>query len=195
MKHQIFFLFFFASLTISPLYSASTDSLPLNKKYQMCLKLLETIVFSGSEQLLNITYEQEDISAYIARHFVPQGSVISIEPNENLAEQATHDYSGINNLHIVTMDASYFNFCKSLDIILSIFPDDWLEQNSSIKQVIKNITQSLKSGGFLYLCLDGRKANKRALIMQTLIESNEYFHVCYHQNDVDNFCLVTAQKK
>lgn len=192
MKHHIFFLIFIVLLKISSLYGASINT---SKQFQIGLQILETISFAGSEHLLNISYAQEDLSAYIARNLLPQGLVLSIEPNEKLAEKTTLDYSGINNLHIVSMDAFFFNFQKSLDIILSIFPDDWLKANKSIKQVLECITQSLKSGGMLYLYLDMINANKCAFIMQTLIESSEYEHVCYQHNDQEKFYLITAQKK
>lgn len=195
MKYHIFFLFFFALLITPPLQSASTDAQPSSRQYQMSLQILETIQFAGTEHLLNMTYGQEDLDAYIARKLVPQGLVIGIEPNEDLAENATQDYRGIDNLHIVHMDALYFDFRKTLDIIFSIFLHDWTENDQTIKQVIQNITQSLKSGGMLYLGLDNNNANKQVFIMQTLINSNEYLHVCYEQSDHNNFCLVIAQKK
>jgi protein-L-isoaspartate O-methyltransferase len=192
MKHQIFFLIFIVLLKISFLYGASINT---PKQFQIGLQILETISFAGSEHLLNISYAQEDLSAYIARNLLPQGLVLSIEPNEKLAEKTTLDYCGINNLHIVSMDAFFFNFQKSLDIILSIFPDDWTRNDQTITHVIRSVSQSLKSGGMLYLCLDNNNAQKCALITQKLVSSNEYEHLCYQQNDQEKFYLITAQKK
>lgn len=195
MKHQVFFLVFIKLLMTPLLHGTSTQTQSYSKKLQFALQILEEIQFVGTEHLLTTSYKQEDLNAYIARNLVPQGLVIAIEPDDNLAEKATLDYRGIKNLHIVSMDASYFDFCKSLDIVLSIFPNDLLKMNKSINQFIQNITQSLKAGGKLYLCLDSNNTNKHALIVQKLMSLNEYLHVCYEQNDLKKFCLIRAQKK
>lgn len=177
------------------LHSTSTDNRFYIKKFQIGLDILQKIQFTGKEHLLITSYKEENLSAYIARNLVPQGLVIAIEPDDFLAEKATLDYRGIKNLHIVSMDASYFDFCKSLDIVLSIFPNDLLKMNKSINQFIQNITQSLKAGGKLYLCLDSNNTNKHALIVQKLMSSNEYLHIFYEQNDLKKICLIRAQKK
>lgn len=165
-----------------------------SKQFQTSLYYLDKINLTQNKNVLNIGYGQEDLNAYIARNYVSKGFIIGIDPDEKKIKRATQDYSGIENLHMIHMDALCFDFNKELDMIICPFSEEWTHDINTIAMIITNVTQSLKTKGEFYLWLDDSNDNC-SLIVAALIDSNNYSQVTYKQNSKKKTYAIKATKK
>lgn len=197
---QIILFYLFTSLLVLNVNSTSTEpktKRPFNpdcEQYSTSLKYLSKIKFRGTEKVLNIGYEQEDLNAYIARNCIPNGLMIGIDPDEKRIKKATRDYSGIQNLHMIHMDALCFDFNGSIDIIMCPFSQEWTYDTNTIVMIVTNVARSLKFKGKFYLWLDASNDNC-SLITAALVQSNNYSEVTYRQSSNKKVYAIKAIKK
>ncbi len=118
---------------------------------QGAISTLNNFSFKGNENVLDIGCGDGKVTQEIAQK-VPNGTVVGIDPSENMIEECTKSFSRIKNLSFEKTCAEEFVSDSTFDLVVSFSALHYVENH---EKVLSNIFQSLKPGGTLIAFMSG----------------------------------------
>lgn len=117
--------------------------------------LLSLFEFCGNEKILDLGCGDGQITRFIARDKIPNGSIIGVDVSSSMIEFASTQNALKNTGFIVGNIESLesIGFEKNFDVIFSNHALHWIYGDSKQRKIINDMYNLLKSGGLVLVCL------------------------------------------
>jgi len=114
--------------------------------------LLARSLIKENDMVLDVGCGDGKITAFIAQHKVPHGSITGVDLSKNMIDFAQHSYppKEYGNLHFSLADAANLTFPPTFDFVVSFTALHWVKNQ---KATLTGINNALLPGGRIMLCL------------------------------------------
>jgi trans-aconitate methyltransferase len=109
----------------------------------MAAKILERLELGRNEQILDIGCGNGKITAEIAER-VPQGTVLGVDPSQNMIRFALETFGDRQNLHFEVGDARYLSYQQRFDLVVSFNALHWVPEQDL---ALQSLHRALKPTG------------------------------------------------
>ena len=148
-RYTVFLTLFF--ITVSSLQSKfEPESYHKSNvgQFKSAIKELHKLHLSGSEKILDIGSGDGRTSSYIAKEYIPKGTLVGIDNSADMtAFSLSHNAAA--NIVYMQADAAEYMALNEYDAIVSFWTLHWVIEYN---RALGNIAQSLKPGGKALLC-------------------------------------------
>ena len=140
-----------------------------DKQFQLGMSVLKSVPFRVNEIVLDVGCGEGRLTTEIAKR-IPNGKILGIDISANMIHEAQKSFYDVSNASFECIDATKFDVKNRFDRAISFEAFHWIEDQL---KALKNIYESLKPGGYLYILMLPSRKNPIFEAMESVKWSSE----------------------